>query len=98
MPSPIRETYAIPHKAILPVVARAIQQLDEIFLSYSGPSGVGLVREIYKQWIQAGKTGPSALRRYVYALRAQLASSDDQRQFNEEAEYLLLQLRSGFVN
>jgi hypothetical protein len=98
MPSSERLAYVAPPKVVLPVVARAVQHLDEVFIVHAGPSGRGLVKEIYKQWLAGGKTGPSALRHYVYALRAQLSSPAAQRQFNEEAEYLLLQLRSGFAN
>ena len=88
----------VPTKVLLPLVSRAIRQLDLLFVEHAGAAGAGLTKEIMRVWLAAGKTGPSALRHYVYALGSQLDEPAAKRQFHEEAEELLLQIRSGFAN
>jgi hypothetical protein len=53
---------------------------------------------VFKNWVQAGKTGPSGLRHYVYALRMQLDDPEVRKDFTERAERLLLHLQSGYVS
>ena len=79
----------------MPVVARMVVQLDALFVETVGPIGVELAGAALKKWLDEGKTGPSALRRYVQALGEQLDNSDDRKAFLEKAERLLLQPQSG---
>lgn len=83
---------------LLPVVRRVIEQLDALFVDHFGRTGKGLVAEVFKQWLQAGKTGPSGLRHYVYALGVQLEDPAVRKDFTERAERLLLHLQSGYVS
>lgn len=83
---------------LLPVVTRIIEQVDELFVEYFGKSGKRLAEEVFKQWLVAGKTGPSGLRRYVYALGRQLHESHLRNNFIRRAESMLLHLQSGYVS
>jgi hypothetical protein len=83
---------------LLPVVRRVIEQLDQLFIGYFGRQGKSLAHEVFKQWLMAGKTGPSGLRRYVYALGSQLDDAGVRTEFSERAERLLLHLQSGYVS
>ena len=83
---------------LLPVVRRVIEQLNQLFVDQFGLLGRGLVDEVFKQWLQAGKTGPSGLRHYVYALGMQLEDPSLRADFTERAERLLLHLQSGYVS
>lgn len=92
--SPIR--YSEPK--LLPVVRRVIEQLNLLFIDHFGALGKGLVEDVYKQWLLAGKTGPSGLRRYVSALGMQLQDASVREDFTERADRLLLHLQSGYVS
>lgn len=83
---------------LLPVVRRVIEQLNQLFIEHFGLLGKGLTEELFKQWLQAGKTGPSGLRHYVYALSMQLDDPAVRKVFIERAERLLLHLQSGYVS
>jgi hypothetical protein len=83
---------------LLPVVRRVIEQLDQLFVGYFGKQGKSLAHEVFKQWIRAGKTGPSGLRRYVYSLGTQLDDPSVRTEFTERAERMLLHLQSGYVS
>lgn len=83
---------------LLPVVRRVIEQLNQLFVDHFGLPGKGLVEQVFKQWLQAGKTGPSGLRHYVYALGVQLEDPAVRKDFAERAERLLLHLQSGYVS
>ncbi|MEN0035710.1 MAG: hypothetical protein AAGC78_01525 [Cellvibrio sp.] len=83
---------------LLPVVRRVIEQLDQLFVGYFGKQGNSLAHEVFKQWIRAGKTGPSGLRRYVYSLGTQLDDPQVRTEFTERAERMLLHLQSGYVS
>jgi len=83
---------------LLPVVRRVIEQLDQLFVNFYGRLGKGLANEVFKQWLQTGKTKPSGLRHYVYALSVQLDDPSVRRDFTERAERLLLHLQSGYVS
>jgi hypothetical protein len=83
---------------LLPVVRRVIEQLNQLFLEHFGILGKSLTNDIFKHWLQAGKTGPSGLRHYVYALSVQLEDPDTRKDFIERAERLLLHLQSGYVS
>ncbi len=85
------------HKVLLPVVERMIHQLDSVFVDFAGPVGQGLAEDTYRQWLLAGKTGPSGLRQYVSSLGSQL-DPDQRREFSERAQLMLDHLGSGFVN
>ncbi len=86
-----------PHKVLLPVVERMIHQLDSVFVDCAGPVGQGLAEDTYRQWLLAGKTGPSGLRQYVSSLGSQL-EPERRREFSLRAEQMLDHLGSGFVN
>lgn len=92
-----RKTTSAQAKVLLPVVQRMIQQLDSLFVEFVGPVGLELAEDIYKQWLKTGKTGPSGLRLYAYALGGQLDNPIELQQFNEHADQLLLQLQSGYI-
>jgi hypothetical protein len=105
MSRPTPSTPAFPARAdrqnqpnLLPVVRRVIEQLNQLFIDYFGPVGKGLVAEVFQQWLHAGKTGPSGLRHYVYALGVQLEDPVVRKKFTERAERLLLHLQSGYVS
>ena len=83
---------------LLPVVRRVIEQLNQLFIDYFGLLVKGLVEDVFKQWLRAGKTGPSGLRHYVYALSMQLDDPAMRKDFTERAEHLLLHLQSGYVS
>lgn len=83
---------------LLPVVRRVIEQLNQLFLDDFGLLGKSLTDEIFRNWLQAGKTGPSGLRHYVYALSVQLDDPALRKDFIERAERLLLHLQSGYVS
>jgi len=83
---------------LLPVVRRVIEQLNQLFLDHFGLLGKSLSDDIFKNWLQAGKTGPSGLHHYVYALSVQLDDPAQRRVFIERAERLLLHLQSGYVS
>ena len=83
---------------LLPVVRRVIEQLNQLFVDHSGLLSKGLVDEVFKQWLRAGKTGPSGLPHYVYALGVQLEDPSVRSDFTERAERLLLHLQSGYVS
>jgi len=83
---------------LLPIVTRVIEHLDKLFVEYFGKSGESLAKEIFKQWLIAGKTGPSGLRHYVYALSHQLQEFHLRKNFIERAERMLLHLQSGYVS
>ncbi len=88
-----------PHQPkLLPVVTRVIEQVDKLFVEYFGRSGERLAEEVFKQWLIAGKTGPSGLRHYVYALGHQLQEPHLRNNFIERAESMLLHLQSGYVS
>lgn len=87
-----------PHPKLLPVVRRVIEQLDQLFVEYFGKLGKTLAQDVFKQWLIAGKTGPSGLRHYVFALSTQLDDPDVRGEFTERAERLLLHLQSGYVS
>ncbi len=84
-------------KVLLPVVERMIHQLDTVFVDFAGPVGQGLAEDTYRQWLLAGKTGPSGLRQYATSLGMQL-DPDQRREFGERAEEMLDHLRSGYIN
>jgi len=88
---------AAQEKVLLPVVQRMIQQLDALFVEFVGPVGMELAEDIFKQWLKMGKTGPSGLRQYAYALGVQLDNPAERQQFTDYADQLLLQLQSGYV-
>lgn len=83
---------------LLPVVRRVIEQLNQLFIEQFGVVGKGLTEDVFKQWLQAGKTGPSGLRHYVYALSVQLDDPSTRRDFTARAERMLLHLQSGYVS
>lgn len=83
---------------LLPVVRRVIEQLNQLFIDHFGLLGKGLIEDVFKHWLQAGKTGPSGLRHYVYALGMQLDDPAVRKDFTERAERLLLHLQSGYVS
>lgn len=83
---------------LLPVVRRVIEQLNLLFIDHFGSLGAGLVEDVFKQWLQAGKTGPSGLRHYVNALGMQLEDAAVRDDFTERADRLLLHLQSGYVS
>ena len=83
---------------LLPVVRRVIEQLNQLFVDHFGLSGKGLVDEVFNQWLRSGKTGPSGLRHYVYALGMQLEDTAVRNDFTERADRLLLHLQSGYVS
>ena len=83
---------------LLPVVRRVIEQLNQLFIDHFGLLGKGLVDDVFNQWLRAGKTGPSGLRHYVYALGVQLEDPAVRNDFTERAERLLLHLQSGYVS
>lgn len=85
-------------KVLLPIVARMIQQLNSLYISYAGAVGMELADDVYRQWLRAGKTGPSGLRQYAYSLGVQLDNPQEQHQFRRQAEELLLHLQSGYVS
>lgn len=87
-----------PHPKLLPVVRRVIEQLDQLFIEYFGKLGKALAHDVFKQWLIAGKTGPSGLRHYVFALSTQLDDPALRSKFTERAERLLLHLQSGYVS
>ena len=60
--------------------------------------GERLAEEVFKQWLIAGKTGPSGLRRYVNALGYQLPEPHLRNNFMTRAESMLLHLQSGYVS
>ncbi len=82
-------------RKILPLVAQTIAQLDALFVEFVGPIGFELAGAVLKKWLDEGKTGPSALRRYAQALGEQLDSPNERKEFLAKAERLLLQLQSG---
>lgn len=88
---------ATPAKVLLPVVQRMINQLDSLFVEFVGPVGLELAEDVFKQWLNTGKTGASGLRQYAYSLGVQLDNPAERRQFNDYADHLLLQLQSGYV-
>lgn len=83
---------------LLPVVRRVIEQLDQLFIKLYGRLGQSLADEVFKHWLQSGKTGPSGLRHYVFALGVQFDDPAVRRDFTESAERLLLHLQSGYVS
>lgn len=83
-------------RKILPLVAQMIAQLDALFVEFVGPIGFELADVALKKWLDEGKTGPSALRRYSQALSEHLDSPNDRKEFLAKAERLLLQLQLGF--
>lgn len=83
---------------LLPVVRRVIEQLNQLFVGHFGFVGESLVEDVFRQWLLAGKTGPSGLRHYVYALGMQLDNPAERKDFTERAERLLLHLQSGYVS
>jgi len=83
---------------LLPVVTRVIEQVDKLFVEYFGRSGERLAEEVFKQWLIAGKTGPSGLRHYVIALSHQLHDPHQCNNFVKRAESTLLHLQSGYVS
>lgn len=83
---------------LLPVVKRVIEQLDQLFIKFYGRLGKSLSDEIFKHWLQSGKTGPSGLRHYVFALGVQLEDPAVRKDFIGQAERLLLHLQSGYVS
>jgi hypothetical protein len=83
---------------LLPVVRRMIEQLDQLFVTFYGRLGKSLADEVFKHWLQSGKTGPSGLRHYVFALGVQLEDPEVRKDFTERAERLLLHLQSGYVS
>jgi hypothetical protein len=85
-------------KVLLPIVARMIEQLNSLYISYAGVIGMELAEDVYRQWLRAGKTGPSGLRQYAYSLGVQLDSPQEQHQFRRQADELLLHLQSGYVS
>ncbi len=88
---------AVHDKVLLPVVQRMINQLDSLFVEFVGPVGMELAEDVYTLWLKTGKTGPSSLRQYAYALSVQLDNPAERQQFTEHADHLLLQLQSGYV-
>ena len=94
--SPKVERHSQPN--LLPVVRRVVEQLNQLFIEHFGLLGKGLVEEVFKHWLHAGKTGPSGLRHYVYALGVQLEDPTVRKDFIERAERLLLHLQSGYVS
>jgi hypothetical protein len=88
-----------PHQPkLLPVVTRVIEQVDLLFIEYFGRSGERMAEEVFKHWLRAGKTSPSGLRHYVYALARQLQERHLRDNFIERAERMLLHLQSGYVS
>jgi len=87
-----------PAKVLLPVVTRMLAQLDNLFVDFAGPVGIELAKDVYRQWLRAGKTGPSALRQYAFSLRMQLDNPTEQQAFAQRADALLEQLQSGYVS
>ena len=83
---------------LLPVVRRVIEQLNQLFLEDFGLLGKSLTDDVFRNWLHAGKTGPSGLRHYVYALSVQLDDPALRKDFIERAERLLLHLQSGYVS
>lgn len=86
------------HPNLLPVVRRVIEQLNQLFIDDFGVLGKSLTDDVFRNWLQAGKTGPSGLRHYVYALSVQLDDPALRKDFIERAERLLLHLQSGYVS
>mgnify|MGYP003454042631 CR=1 FL=1 len=82
-------------RKIMPLVAQVIAQLDALFVEYVGPIGFELASVALNKWLDEGKTGPSALRRYTQTLGEQLDNPNDRKEFLVKAERLLLQLQSG---
>ena len=83
---------------LLPVVRRVIEQLNILFLDHFGLLGKSITEDIFKHWLHAGKTGPSGLRHYAYALSVQLDDPAERKDFIERAERLLLHLQSGYIS
>ncbi len=83
---------------LLPVVRRVIEQLNQLFVDHFGLLGKSLTDEVFQNWLHAGKTGPSGLRHYVYALSVQLEEPSVRKDFIERSERLLLHLQSGYIS
>lgn len=82
-------------RKIMPLVAQMIAQLDALFVEFVGPIGFELAGVALRKWLDEGKVGPSALRRYTQALGEQLDNPNDRKEFLVKAERLLLQLQLG---
>lgn len=95
---PIHSVKSQSQPNLLPVVRRVIEQLDQLFISHFGSLGKSLVDDVFTQWLRSGKTGPSGLRHYVYALSIQLDNPDQRIEFVEQADRVLLNLQSGYVS
>ena len=93
---PVRPRSVQPN--LLPVVRRVIEQLDQLFINSYGRLGKSLADEVFKHWLQSGKTGPSGLRHYVFALGVQFDDPALRTDFTERAERLLLHLQSRYVS
>lgn len=83
---------------LLPVVRRVIEKLDQLFIEFYGRLGKSLADEVFRHWLQSGKTGPSGLRHYVFALGVQFDDPAVRKDFTERADRLLLHLQSGYVS
>lgn len=81
-----------PVKSLLPVVARRIQALDQLFVEFVGPVGYELAEDALVQWLASGKTGPSALLRYADIMANNLDSPSERERFLERAKHIALQL------
>ncbi len=83
---------------LLPVVRRVIEQLNQLFVDHFGLLGKSLTDDVFHNWLHAGKTGPSGLRHYVYALSVQLDEPSVRKDFIDRAERMLLHLQSGYIS
>jgi hypothetical protein len=83
---------------LLPVVRRVIEQLNQLFVDHFGLLGRSLTDDVFRNWLHAGKTGPSGLRHYVYALSVQLEEPSTRKDFIARAERMLLHLQSGYIS
>jgi hypothetical protein len=98
-PHHLRQHQSPPHQPkLLPVVTRVIEQVNHLFVEYFGGLGERLAEEVFKQWLIAGKTGPSGLRHYVNALGRQLEHAQLREGFMRRADSMLLHLQSGYVS
>lgn len=70
---------------VLPVVAQMCDEIGRRFARYVGPIGKEICAEVFEEWAQTGKTGPSGVTRFIEMLAENIPDERQRAKFERDA-------------
>jgi len=76
-------------KAVLPLVMKIIEKIDCLFAEYVGPMGDIISEEIFEDWVEGGRVGPTSVFLYITMLAEEIPEFEDKKKFRLKASDLV---------